>query len=118
MLILLRISPPSEPARLLYLEPNKHFPDRFVEDMSGLVLVAIPPAFHTFEVAQVIPKSPAEDAGMAAGDMIEKIDGNPISEDTLDNIRALLRQGGIQHVFTVRRNGKLVTFTFTLKPLL
>ncbi|HEV2289636.1 MAG TPA: PDZ domain-containing protein [Candidatus Acidoferrales bacterium] len=106
------------PAHLLYLEPNKHFPDRFVEDMSGLVLVAIPPAFHAFEVAQVIPKSPAEDAGMAAGDMIEKIDGNPTSEGTLDDIRALLCQGAVQHVFTVRRNGKLITFTFTLKPLL
>lgn len=106
------------PAHLLYLEPNKHFPDRFVEDMSGLVLVAIPPAFHAFEVAQVIPKSPAEDAGMAAGDMIEKIDGNSMSEGTLDDIRALLRQNGIQHVLTVRRNGKLITFTLTLKPML
>ncbi|MFZ0413560.1 MAG: PDZ domain-containing protein [Candidatus Acidiferrales bacterium] len=106
------------PGNLLVLEPNKHFNDPFIEDMSGLVLVAIPPGFHAFEVAQVVPKSPAEDAGMAVGDMIEKVDGNPTSDGSLDDIRAILRQGAVRHVLSVRRNGKLIEFTLTLKPVI
>jgi hypothetical protein len=106
------------PAQLLILEANRHFPDFFTADMSGLTLIAIPPAFRTFEVARVTEKSPAAEAGVAVGDMIEQADGNPASEYTLDDLRALLRQPGTSHTLKLLRNGKTINVTLSLKPLI
>ena len=105
------------PAQLLFLEPNRSFPDVFTADMSGLTLIAIPPGFHSFEVARVAEKSPAADSGMQVGDVIAEADGNPLSGDTLDQLRAMLREPGTSHTLTILRNGKKLTVTLNLKPL-
>lgn len=105
------------PARLLILEPNRTFPDVFSADMSGLTIIAIPPAFDKFEVAHVAQKSPAAAARVAVGDMIQKLDDRPASDYSLDEIRELLRQGGIAHKMSFLRNGKPFDVTLTLKPL-
>lgn len=106
------------PAHLLILEPNRHFKDFFTADMSGLTIIAIPPAFNKFEVARVAQKSPAAQAGIMVGDMIEEADGNPISDGTLDELRALLQEPGTAHSLTVLRNGKKLQFALNLKPLI
>ena len=106
------------PARLLILEPNRSFPDIFTADMSGLTIIAIPPAFDRFEVAQVARKSPASGAGIAVGDMIEKIDGNPASEYSLDDVRGMLRQDGTSHQLSLLRNGKAIEVKLELQPLI
>lgn len=105
-------------AQMLILEPNKTFADIFSADMSGLTLIAIPPAFNKFEVAQVARKSPAAAAGIAIGDMIAKIDDRPASDYTLDDIRGLLRQTGLSHKLTLLRSGKSIDVILTLKPLI
>ena len=105
------------PAQLLFLEPNRSFPDVFAFDMSGLTLIAIPPAFHSFEVARVAEKSPAAESGIQVGDMIEEADGNSLSGDTLDQLKAMLREASTSHTLTVLRNGKRFTVTLNLKPL-
>lgn len=105
------------PERLLILEPNRSFPSVFTADMSGLAVVAIPPAFNRFEVAQVARKSPAAAAGIAVGDMIEKVDGQAASDYTLDDLRSVLRQDGTQHTLSLSRNGKAIEVKIALKPL-
>jgi PDZ domain-containing protein len=105
------------PAQSLFLEPNRSFPDVFAFDMSGLTLIAIPPAFHSFEVARVAEKSPAAESGIQVGDMIEEADGNSLSGDTLDQLKVMLREAGTSHTLKVRRNGKRFTVTLNLKPL-
>jgi len=105
------------PAHLLILEPNQTFPDVFSADMSGLTIIAIPPAFDKFEVAQVARKSPSVTAHIEIGDMIQKIDDRPASDYTLDEIRNVLRQGGIAHKLSFSRGGKAFDVTLTLKPL-
>ena len=105
------------PAQLFVLEPNRRFPEIFTADMSGLTLIAIPPAFHSFEVARVAEKSPAAGAGVEVGDMISEADGNPLAGDTLDQLRALLRESDTSHTLTILRNGKRLTVTLNLKPL-
>lgn len=108
----------NSPAHLLILEPNQAFPDVFSADMSGLTIVAIPPTFDKFEVAQVARKSPAAAMHIAVGDMVQKIDDRPAADYTLDEIRALLRQGGIAHKLSFLRSGKAFDVALTLKPLL
>lgn len=106
------------PAQLLFLEPNHKFQDIFTADMSGLTVIAIPPAFEKFEVARVAVKSPAAEAGIEVGDMIEQADGDPIAGDTLDQLRSLLREAGASHTLVVLRSGKQVKVTLALKPLI
>ena len=106
------------PNQSVIFEPNPHFNDLFVADMSGLVLVATPPDFRAFGVSRVVEKSPAELAGIAVGDMLEKIDGNPASDYSLGDLRALFRQDGTEHTLTVLRNGQHLQFTLKLKPLI
>lgn len=105
------------PAHLLVLEPNQALSDTFSADMSGLTIIAIPPAFDKFEVAQVARKSPAAAAHIEVGDMIQKLDDRSASDYNLDEIRELLRQAGIAHKLTFLRNGKAFDVTLTLKPL-
>lgn len=105
------------PGQLAIFEPNPHFTDPFVTDMSGLVLVATPPDYRAFGIDRVIEKSPAALAGIAVGDMLEKIDGNPASDYSLSDVRALLRQDGTEHTLTVLRSGQHLQFTLKLKPL-
>lgn len=99
------------------LEPNPRLLDLFTADMSGLGLIAIPPDYRAYEVAQVVSGSPAADAGFAVGDILDTIDGNPASDSSLDDVRALLRQEDSTHKITVQRNGKSLEFTIKLKPL-
>jgi serine protease Do len=53
---------------------------------------------HGFEVVEVVPGSPAADAGMRSEDMIIELDGFPVTE-----------AGGIQGLMTVDRIGRRVT---------
>lgn len=105
------------PDQFAIFDPNPHFNDSFAADMSGLVLVATPPDYRAFGIDRVITKSPAALAGIAVGDMLEKIDGNPASDYSLSDVRALLRQDGTEHTITVLRNGQQLQFTLKLKPL-
>ena len=50
--------------------------------------------------------------------MLEKIDGNPASDYSLNDVLALLRQDGTEHTLTVLRNGNHLQFTLKLKPLI
>jgi PDZ domain-containing protein len=101
----------------LILEPNPRLLDLFSSDMSGLGLIAIPPDYRSYEVAQIVLGSPAAQAGFAVGDILDSIDGNPASDSTLDDVRALLRQEDSTHKITVQRGGKSLEFTIKLKPL-
>jgi PDZ domain len=106
------------PAKMLIVEPNKTFTNVFTADMSGLTIVAIPPTFDRFEVAQVAKRSPAAGVGIAVGDMIEKIDDQPASEYALDDIRAVLRQDGTEHKLSVLHDGKTIEVKLELQPLI
>ncbi|HKW87429.1 MAG TPA: PDZ domain-containing protein [Candidatus Acidoferrales bacterium] len=101
----------------LILEPNPRLLDLYTADMSGLGIIAIPPDYRAYEVAQVVAGSPAAEAGFAVGDILDTIDGNPASDSSLDDVRALLRQEDSTHKITVQRNGKSLEFTIKLKPI-
>ena len=104
--------------QFLYLEPNPRLLDMFAGDMSGLGLIAIPPDYRSYEVAQVMPGTPAADAAFAVGDILVSIDGNPASDSSLDDIRELLRQEDSTHKVTVQRGGKSVDLIIKLKRLI
>jgi Do/DeqQ family serine protease len=66
---------------------------------------------HGALVASVVPKSPAEKAGVKPGDVIEQVDNQPIKESP-DLLRAvLLKPVGSKTSLTVLRDGKTVNLT-------
>jgi Do/DeqQ family serine protease len=69
------------------------------------------PDTHGALVSGVIPDSPAGKAGVHAGDIIEKVDQDPVSEgrDLLRDV--LMKPVGSQVALTVRRDGKLQTIS-------
>lgn len=44
--------------------------------MSGITLRSMGAMFNVFEISEVIPGSPADDAGIKAGDILVGIDGH------------------------------------------
>jgi hypothetical protein len=61
----------------VYLEPNERFAEPFEFDMSGLVLVTEGPEFAVRRVQKIIPKTPAEEAGIVPGTRSSHSTGSP-----------------------------------------
>ena len=103
--------------RVLYLEPGKKYaePDRFTR--SGFQLARFG---DTVKAMQVLAGSPAEKAGLQAGDEVTAIDGKPVGAMTPDDVWAMLDDGkaGSTHTLTVKREGKDVKLKLTLKDML
>jgi membrane-associated protease RseP (regulator of RpoE activity) len=74
------------PRRVMILEPNGREADP--PDRSGMWLNAFDRAFR---VEAVTPGGPAADAGLAVGDRVLAVDGRPVSELRLPDLRDRLR---------------------------
>lgn len=103
--------------RAMILEPNTHFEHAFVYDMSGLRLVTAGEDFETVKVEAVLADSPAERAGVQVGDIFGSLDGVPISDLSLDNVREQLMQEGQVRQLRLRRNDSTLDIEFELEPL-
>jgi hypothetical protein len=101
-------------SRLIF-EPNKFFAEPYEEDMSGLALVAGGEDFRTFRVTGVEAGSPADEAGLRAGDVLDAIDGRAAAELTLDAITRMFTQDGREHALTVRRDAEVVRTRIKLR---
>jgi hypothetical protein len=74
--------------RLVYFEKNASFGDADVHDRAGLWLER---GERGFEIVDVVRDSPAQAAGLVAGDVITAVDGKPAKSIALSDVRALLR---------------------------
>jgi Aspartyl protease/PDZ domain len=106
------------PRRRMILEPNPSFAAPYEIDMSGLFLTAVSNS-AAFKVFSIIKDSPAVQAGIQEGDVIEAIDHRPASKLTLEQIRQILKQGeGKEHLLAIRRDGKMFTARIRLRRLI
>ncbi|WP_165864760.1 aspartyl protease family protein [Rufibacter latericius] len=70
----------------MLLQPNRKFKTPFYYNLSGLELLSPIPGFNFYTVAQVIPNSPAQRAGLEAGDAILSINGIDCIDKSLGEI--------------------------------
>jgi membrane-associated protease RseP (regulator of RpoE activity) len=88
----------------IYLKPiAQPIPDLDTFDESGLWINGAPQGFR---IRSVVPRSPAQEAGLEAGDTIVAVNGTPCSEIKLYDLRRQLRNDppGTVVTFTVRHN--------------
>src|SRR5690625_7710317 len=71
---------------MLYVKPNKKYNDRFRFDRSGLNLIATGVNFNHIIVQKVMPGSPADEAGIKAGDVIHRFQRLPVFFYNLNSI--------------------------------
>lgn len=100
--------------RRIILEDTAAAGERVAEDRSGAFVVASPPELRAVVVAQLLPGSPAAEAGLQVGDEIVSVDGRPLG--LVDVRRALQRPGPV--ALQVRRTGELRVLSLQRRPLL
>ncbi len=106
------------PGSMLYIKPNKKYNKRFRVDRSGLILIATGPEFEIIQVQKVIPGSPADLAGIKAGDVIRRFNFWPSFFYNLNSITYKLGgKVGKRIKLTLDRNGNKIKKEFRLKSL-
>lgn len=98
--------------RMLYLEPNAGFGEPFEWDMSGMILE--PGEDGALAVGEILPGTPAEAAGLKAGDIITEIDGRSIGAGDRETVKELLRRDGAEVTLKYRRGEEIGTKVITL----
>ena len=102
----------------MILEPNRHLRDPFPYDGSGLFLAATGPDLRGVKVLRAISEGPAYAAGIRDGDEIVAIDGRPVSDRSLEEIRKHLSRPGRRVRLDVLRGGRPAPVTFMLRRLI
>lgn len=96
---------------------NKVESDEFIEDASGEfdgVGISMENDQGRCRVVSPVANSPAEEAGLKSGDIIEKVNNVSLQGKTMGEWKSLIRgEAGTQVTLLVDRNGAKLTFTVT-----
>ncbi|TSA33432.1 MAG: hypothetical protein D4R64_14165 [Porphyromonadaceae bacterium] len=100
----------------LYLKPNKWFRTPFSYNRSGMDVEKLNPLIPVYSIFSIIPGSPADQAGLKPGDLIEYINYLPAFNLNLDDINnTLYGDGGRLVLLRVNRNGEKLKVKFLLE---
>jgi hypothetical protein len=106
------------PGKRLLLTPNRHYGDIVEYDESGLRIRAEGRDFRDFAVTRIVPRSPAAEAGIEPGDVLESMDGRSASQFTLTEIRSMLCRPNARYAIGIKRGNGHLRWVLTLRPLL
>ncbi len=103
----------------MWLKPNRMYREAFIYDRSGLSIVASGSKFNEFVVQNVLPNSPAEEAGILRDDRIVSIRRTPSGFYSLSDIQFILKKKpGKKIRIVVKRDGKRLKKTIVLRELI
>jgi hypothetical protein len=103
---------------MLYLQPNRHFAEPDVFDRSGLWVMRASDS-SAFEIADVIPDSPASKVGLKVGERILKVDQTDASAFTVATLRERLeKEPGTKVDLEVQDNEGVHQVVLVLEELL
>jgi len=102
----------------IFLEKNAGFGAPFEFDMCGIRFVMEGERFDTCKVFSVYEGTPAALAGLAAGDVIESIDGRAAGRFTREALREYLQREGETVRLSIRRGGEAKDVALRLKRVI
>ncbi len=106
------------PKSEFYLKPNSLYKKKIEFDKSGLVLIADGKDLKDIRVSDVIANSPAEKAGIKAGDRIMRMGWSNVKDLNLDKIsKKLCGKIGKEIKLKIVRDGKTMKIKFKLNDL-
>ncbi|MFO7616638.1 MAG: aspartyl protease family protein [Bacteroidales bacterium] len=102
--------------QMIYVRPNKFYSDPFSYNRSGMEVEKPFIGYPVYQVYSIIPDSPADQAGVRPGDLIEYINHLPVLNMKLDEINNILHgeSGRIIHL-RISREGDQHDIRFKLK---
>jgi hypothetical protein len=100
------------------LTPNHNYGNSAEYDESGLRIRAEGAGFHKFVVARIVPQSPAAEAGIEPGDVIESIDNSSLERTTVTEIRSMFCGSKPSYAIVVLRGNRRLALTLRLRPLI
>jgi C-terminal processing protease CtpA/Prc len=104
------------PNGTLAFRKNYNFNKPFYYDMSGLTVKAPYGKLPIFVISIVRENSPADKAGLKAGDIITNINGKSAANYSLAEIHALFSSKARKQIhISVNRHGKMVSYHFRLE---
>jgi len=104
--------------RRMMLEPNVQFSEPYEADMSGLDLATEGEDFSVVVVNEVEKGSPGAEAGIQEEDTLTAIDGRPVKEFTITQIRKMFMQDGKEHLISLKRGQKDLQTRLKLRRLI
>lgn len=102
----------------MWLAPNAALGEPFETDMTGIVSQVLADSTRGMQVLWLEEDSPATEAGLAAGDVIEAVDGRSIAELTPVAVREMFREPEQTHRLTVRRGSERREVSLTTRRLI
>jgi hypothetical protein len=91
------------PHKRLYLEPGAQLARPFEADMTGMMVMVQAEGDHRIAVVVVQKESPAAALGIAVGDIVETVDGQPLDSRNLPDFRRRMRSENEQLRLGLRR---------------
>lgn len=101
----------------MILESNAHYDESYEYDMSGIFLLAEGKDYKTYRIGHVFEDTPAAEAQLREGDIIEAIDGKSASEFTLSQLQLMFRQEGKQYLMIIRRGDQIIEVKIGMRRL-
>ena len=104
------------PNNKLLIKPNSHFHNSFNQNMSGMELITPIPEYRHYVISEVRANSPADKAGLRAGDIIEMINYIRTIRFSLSEIYEIFQSSpGKKLIIQYQRDGKYFTTSLKLE---
>lgn len=101
----------------MILEPNAKFDETFeFENMAGFLPIITKEGL--LEITHIYPDSPAAEASLKVGDILENIDGKSAEGLTRDEVSSLLGQEGREVALGIKRNGESLSKRIVLRRII
>ena len=102
----------------MILEPNRTYADPPVFDASGLRVHRVPNAPDTMRIYEVLPGTPAAEAGVRAGDQLAALDDVPMQRMSPGMVQEALTREGRETALLLQRGEEILNIRLKLRRLL